>query len=221
MRTIEECFFELLTKESGVELLSLALTPKYAGGQDNERLEFLGKAVLRLRTAESIYQNERRFPPATMSLMCEYLTSNPVLVMAGREGGLAATIASHGAKEGGKVTDKMVSSAFEAMVGALYEKEGYQVAIGLIDNFLLVDEYVSGSSNGKGAITELKELADRDREMDVTHSTSERIQDGLTIYCHVTTVNGKAAKGEGRTKKGAEAKAAARALAEVLPHAPK
>ena len=221
MRTVEECFFELLTKESGAELLSLALTPKHAGGQNNERLEFLGKAVLRLRTAESLYQDGRRFPPATMYLMCEYLTSSPVLVMAGREGGLAATLASHGAKEGGKVTDKMVSSAFEAMVGALYEKESYQAAVRLIDNFLLVDEYVSGSFNGKGAITELKELGDRDREMKVTHSTSERIEDGVTIYSHVTTVNGKASKGEGRTKKGAEARAAARALADVLPYVPK
>ena len=177
--------------------------------------------------AENEYQAWRTIPEFGQMLedkygfQCEYLTSSPVLVMAGREGGLAATLASHGAKEGGKVTDKMVSSAFEAMVGALYEKESYQAAVRLIDNFLLVDEYVSGSFNGKGAITELKELGDRDREMKVTHSTSERIEDGVTIYSHVTTVNGKASKGEGRTKKGAEARAAARALADVLPYVPK
>jgi ribonuclease-3 len=216
METIEKFAIELLEKEGGMETLNLALTPKSAGNQNNERLEFLGNAILNMRLAEAVYRMERHFPQATMSLMCNYLRSNPVLVIAGREGGLAASLARHDAKEGGKVTDKMVSTAFEAIVGALYEQEGYGAASRFIDRFLLTEELVVGSTGGKGAITELKELVDRDRDMVVSHSTSERTEGGVTIFCHITTVNGKEAKGEGRTKKGAEVKAAAKALALAI-----
>jgi ribonuclease III len=216
METIEEYAIELLKNGGGTDALEVALTPRSAGNQNNERLEFLGNTVLNMRLAEAVCRMEQHFPPATMSLMCNYLRSNPVLVIAGREGGLAASLARHGAKEGGKVTDKMVSTAFEAIVGALYEQEGYGAASLFIDRFLLTNELVVGSANGKGAITELKELVDRDRDLVVTHSTSERTEDGLTMFCHITTINGKAAKGEGRTKKGAEAKAAAKALAIAI-----
>jgi dsRNA-specific ribonuclease len=118
--------------------------------------------------------------------------------------------------EEGKVTDKMVSTAFEAIIGALYERNGYEASSLFIDRFLITDELIASSINGKGPITELKELVDRDREL-VIHSTSERTEGGLTIFCHSTTVNGKTVSGEGRTKKAAEAKAAAKALVGILP----
>jgi len=215
METIEEYAIELLKNEHR-EALTLALTSRSAGNQNNERLEFLGNAVLNMRLAEAVCRMEQHLPPATMSLMCNYLRSNPVLVIAGREGGLAASLARHDVKEGGKVTDKMVSTAFEAIVGTLYEQEGYGAASWFIDRFLLTEELVVGSTGGKGAITELKELVDRDRDMVGSHSTSERTEGGVTIFCHITTVNGKEAKGEGRTKKGAEVKAAAKALALAI-----
>jgi ribonuclease-3 len=215
VESIEEYAKGLLKTDDGGKLLALALTPKSGAGPNNERLEFLGNAVLNMRLAEAIYNMDLGFSPATMSLMCNYLRSNPVLVLAGREGGLGAMLAKHHASEGGKVTDKMVSTAFEAIVGTLYQHEGYGAAGQFIDRFLLTDYLVSNSMNGKGPITELKELVDRDRELVVTHSQSDRAEEGLTVFIHTTTLNGKTVTGEGRTRKGAEAKAAAKALALV------
>lgn len=217
METIEEYVKDLLKTDKSGEVLEIALAPKSVREPNNERLEFLGNAVLNMRLAEVIYNRDQKRSPATMSLMCNYLRSNPVLVMAGREGGLAAMLAKLPSNEEGKVTDKMVSTAFEAIVGALYEHKGYEAASRFIDRFLINDELICSSINGKGPITELKELVDRNREMVVTHRTSERTEEGQTVFCHSTTVNGKTVSGEGRTKKGAEAKAAAKALVGILP----
>ena len=214
METIEEYAMDLL-KADGGKVLGLALTPKSAGSPNNERLEFLGDAVLSMRLTEAMYNLEPELAPGTMSLMCNYLKSPPVLVMVAKEGGLAIMLARHNAGDRGKVTDKMVSTAFEAIIGALYEKEGYEAASGFIDRFLLLDDMVAGSMSGKGPITDLKELIDSNRELAVTHRASERTVALETIFTHFTTVNGKTVTGEGKTKKRAEAMAAAKALAEI------
>jgi ribonuclease III len=213
METIEEYVKDLLRTEDAGKVLQQALTPKSAGGPNNERLEFLGNAVLNMRVAEAIYEMEQQSPPGTMSLMCNYLRSNPVLVMAGREGGLAMMLAKHHADDG-KVTDKMVSTAFEAIVGMLYRHVGYEAASGFLDRFLLTDDLLSSSTTGKGPITDLKELVDRNRgSLVVTHSLSESNEEGQLVFRHTTVVNGRPVTGEGRTKKRAEAMAAAKALA--------
>jgi ribonuclease III len=214
METIEEYAKDLLKTDSD-RVLELALTPKSSGEQNNERLEFLGNAVLNMRVAEALFDMDAKFTPGTMSVMCNYLRSNPVLVSVGEEGGLKIMLAKHQTRERVKVTDKMISTAFEAIVGAIYEHAGYEAASGFIDRFLLVDDLVAGSIDGKGSITDLKELADRDRELVIEHSTSERVEDCQTIFRHDTTVNGKKVSGEGKTKKRAEAIASAKALAEI------
>jgi ribonuclease-3 len=216
METIEEYAKDLLKTDVEGKALAQALTPKSAGGPNNERLEFLGNAVLNMRVAEAIYDMDEQYAPGTMSLMVNYLRSNPVLVMVGREGGLAIMLARHhGNDDGAKVTDKMVSTAFEAIVGTLYEHVGYEAACGFIDRFLLTDDLVSSSTTGKGPITDLKELVDRNRGLAVTHSVSEREEGGQLIFHHRTVINGRTVTGEGKTKKRAEAMAAAKALNEA------
>lgn len=217
METIEECVRRLLKTDNDGEGLALALTSKSGSAMGNERLEFLGNAVLNMRLAEAIYGMEPQFAPGKMSLMCNYLRSNPVLVLVGREGGLAISLARHHREEGGKVTDKMVSTAFEAIVGTLYENAGYEAASEFISHFLLTEELITSSEKGKGAITDLKELKDRKpSEVVIHHSFSESSADGELVFCHTTTINGKTVTGEGRTKKMAETKAAAKALEAAM-----
>lgn len=215
METIEEYVLDLLKTDNEGKALTQALTPRSAGGPNNERLEFLGNAILNMRVAEAIYNLDEQYAPVTMSLMVNYLRSNPVLVMVGREGGLAIMLARHQGDDGAKVTDKMVSTAFEAIVGTLYEHAGYEAACGFIDRFLLTDDLISGSTTGKGPITDLKELIDRNRGLVVTHSASESNETGQLVFRHSTVINGKTVTGEGRTKKRAEAMAAAKALKEA------
>jgi ribonuclease-3 len=212
--TIEERFRDLLGADVGEEVMALALTPRSSGAKNNnERLEFLGNAILNMRLAEAIYDRYPELPPGTMSLMCNYLRSNPVLVLVGHEGGLDSFIRKHQKDEGFKVTDKMVSTAFEAIIATIHKRSGYEAASKFIEELILTDYLVSDSMNGKGSITELKELVDRDRDIIVTHGRSEQNVDGKLVFSHTTTINGKTVTAEGRTKKIAETKAASKALA--------
>lgn len=212
METIEGTVRRLMKPERMEELLGVALTPKSVGDPNNERLEFLGNAVLNLRIAEAIFDRYPEHSPAKMSLMCNYLRSNPVLVHEGKEGGLAILLNKKQANGQSKVTDKMVSTAFEAIVGMLYKHEGYDAAAQFIDLFVLVKHQINYSMNGKGPITELKELVDREKRKDVFHSWTESMENGEMIFCCEIKVKDKIVTGKGKTKKGAEAKAAAKAL---------
>lgn len=214
MEIIERFVLEKLDADGG-KVLALALKPKSAGSPNNERLEFLGNAVLNMRVAEAMFHRYPELDQGTMSLMCNYLRSNPVLVGLGREGGLAVMLADHNPGLEGKVTDRMVSTAFEAIVGALFENQGYAAASDFVDRFVMVEELVASSKSGKGPITDLKELADRKRDMVITHRTTERADGGIITFTHTTTVNGRPANGNGRTKKLAEAMAAAAALEAI------
>jgi ribonuclease III len=204
-------------KDDGEKVLALALTPKSAASPNNERVEFLGNAVLNMRVAESVYRRDPELDPGTMSLMCNYLRSNPVLVGLGREGGLAVMLSDHNPSLNGKVTDRMVSTAVEAIIGALFEKQGYAAASAFVDRFVMVEDLVACSKTGKGPVTDLKELADRDRDLSITHKTTEQAHGGVTTFTHTTTVNGRSFSGTGRTKKIAEMMAASEALKMIGP----
>ena len=216
MKTIEEMFRDLLPPEGREEVVGLALTPRSVAVPNNERLEFLGNAVLNMRLAEAIFERYPEGAPGTLSQMCNYLRSDPVLVMVGQEGGLEPLLRKQKNNEKGKVTDKMVSTAFEAIVGSIYLSAGYPAASRFIDELLLTEYLVPFSKNGKGPITELKELVDRDR-MEVGHGWSESTLEGRKRFSHSTTVDGRTVTGEGNTKKVAEARAAAKALAFLRP----
>jgi ribonuclease III len=211
MEMIEEFVLGQLG-DGGEKVLALALTPKSVAHPNNERLEFLGNAVLNMRVAEAVFHRVPELDPGTMSLMCNYLRSNPVLVGLGREGGLAVMLSRHNPSLDGKVTDKMVSTALEAIIGALFENRGYAAASAFVDRFVMMEDLVASSKTGKGPVTDLKELADRDRDLVITHMTTEKAEGGVTTFTHTTTVNGRTVRGEGRTKKIAEARAAAAAL---------
>jgi ribonuclease-3 len=69
METIEEFVKDLLKTDRDGKVLARALTPKPSGDPNNERLEFLGNAVLNMRLAEAVYDMDPELTPGTMSLM--------------------------------------------------------------------------------------------------------------------------------------------------------
>jgi ribonuclease III len=211
MESIEDRFRNLLREEGREGIMALALTPRSVGTPDNERLEFLGNAVLNMLLAEAIFERCPDLPPATMSLMCNYLRSNPVLVMVGQEGGLESTLRRRQNNGNGKVTDRMVSTAFEAIVGSLYVNAGLSAASRFVDGLLLKDYLISYSMNAKGPITELKELVDRDRLV-IGQNWTEIEVDGRKRFTCEKTFEGVTVTGEGGTKKMAEAIAAAKMM---------
>lgn len=102
---------------------------------DNERLEFLGDAVIGLVAAEFLYQRfpEKREGPLTA--MRAYLVRKETLARFAREIGLNdyLLMGRGEADSGGRERDSTLSSAFEAVVGALYLDQGLEA----VKEFLL------------------------------------------------------------------------------------
>lgn len=112
------------------ELLSIAVTHRSAAGQNNERLEFLGDAILSFVIATELYQ---RFPQATEGELSRLRAS---LVKGDTLAGLARSLSlgdylSLGTgemKSGGYRRSSILADAFEAIIGAMYLDGGIEAS---------------------------------------------------------------------------------------------
>jgi len=110
-------------------LLTSALTHSSAGENNNERLEFLGDAVLDLVVAEALFE---RFPYAQegeLSRVRSTLVNRETLAMVARDLDLAAhlTLGQGEKKSGGMQRESILANALEAIIGAIYLDGGLAV----------------------------------------------------------------------------------------------
>lgn len=111
-----------------------ALTHRSSGGQHNERLEFLGDAVLNLLVAEHLYQ---RFPDAdegALSRLRASVVSGESLARVAAELALgdAVLLGAGELKTGGFRRESILADGLEAVCGALYLEAGLEAARPLI-----------------------------------------------------------------------------------------
>ncbi|MGH8507456.1 MAG: ribonuclease III [Gammaproteobacteria bacterium] len=110
-------------------LLTSALTHSSAGENNNERLEFLGDAVLDLVIAEALFE---RFPYAQegkLSRLRSTLVNREALAMVARDLDLAPhlTLGQGEKKSGGMQRESILANALEAIIGAIYLDGGLEV----------------------------------------------------------------------------------------------
>ncbi|MDP1629369.1 MAG: ribonuclease III [bacterium] len=100
----------------------------------NERLEFLGDAVLELATTEYLYNNFPELPEGEMtSLRAALVNSNMISQMAQNLRLNDFVLLSRGeAKDAGRARQYILANAFEAVIGAIYLDQGYEAAKELI-----------------------------------------------------------------------------------------
>jgi len=115
-------------------LLGRALTHRSVGGDNNERLEFLGDAVLSLVISEELY---RRFPKAAegqLSRLRASLVKGDTLASLARSLSLGELIelGSGELKSGGHRRASILADALEAVIGALYLDGGLPAARGWV-----------------------------------------------------------------------------------------
>jgi ribonuclease III len=108
-------------------LLRLALTHRSAGRPNNERLEFLGDALVNLVVAEMLFDARPRASEGELSRLRAQLVSEPALAERAREIALgdALVLGSGELKSGGFRRDSILADAFEALVAAIYRDGGY------------------------------------------------------------------------------------------------
>jgi ribonuclease III len=110
-------------------LLQLALTHRSAGRPNNERLEFLGDALVNLVVAEMLFESRPRADEGELSRLRAQLVSEPALAERARELQLgdALRLGSGELKSGGFRRDSILADAFEALVAAIHRDGGFPV----------------------------------------------------------------------------------------------
>jgi ribonuclease-3 len=129
---------ELGYEPRDLALFRAALTHRSACGPNNERLEFLGDAVLNLVVAHHLYA---AFPDASEGdlsrLRARVVSGEPLAeVAASLKLGEALQLGSGELKTGGFRRHSILADAFEAVCGAVYLDGGLAVAEGVIERLL-------------------------------------------------------------------------------------
>lgn len=114
--------------------LTLALTHRSAARSHNERLEFLGDAVLGMVVAKELYQRFPQQPEGHLTRMRSSLVKGETLAEIGKEMGLGELLklGPGEMKSGGHRRASILADAVEAILGAIYLEAGLDVCETLI-----------------------------------------------------------------------------------------
>ncbi len=107
---------------SDPDLLEGALTHRSAGSRNNERLEFLGDAILSFLIAEELYAKFPQADEGQLSRLRALLVGKEPLVGMARELNLGAylNLGAGELRSGGQSRDSILADAFEAVIAAVY-----------------------------------------------------------------------------------------------------
>ena len=107
----------------------------------NERLEFLGDAVLELVSSEFLFRRSPKMPEGKLTKLRASMVCEPSLAMCARDIGLGSYLYLGKGEEstGGRHRDSVTSDALEALIGAVYLDGGFTNAKEFIHQFVLTD----------------------------------------------------------------------------------
>lgn len=206
------------------ELLKLALThSSYANEKRlkdgyNERIEFLGDAVLELVTSEFLYNNYPKMPEGEMTKTRASIVCEPTLALCAAEFSLGEYLyLGHGEEmSGGRGRASIVSDAMEALIGAIFLDGGIEEAKKFIYRFVLTDlENKKLFTDSKTILQEIVQSNHNNKELSYV-IISEDGPDHNKTYTVAALINGvEEGRGRGRTKKAAEQEAAYKAILKL------
>ena len=204
-------------------LLELALThPSCRVDQnDNQRLEFLGDAVLGLVVAEALYRNNPQLDEGALDHMRASLVNGKTLTTHARALGVGTVLQVSDAQRQhhAEPSSGMLEDAFEALIGAIHLDGGIQAARSFIlrtlGDAIEAAPAISTSINPKGR---LQEWAQQQHDGAVPHysALSPAGPDHARVYQAAVQLNDtELGRGQGSSKKAAETAAAANALQQL------
>ena len=142
------------------ELLDQALTHRSHGARHNERLEFVGDAVLNCVVARALFERFPDLPEGDLSRVRASLVNRDTLADVARRLGLSGAIrlGEGELKSGGAERPSILADALEAIYGAVFLDGGFEAARGVIDRtFAEVLGNADPSALGKDPKTRLQE----------------------------------------------------------------
>ena len=196
-------------------LLRQALTHPSLNQHHNQRLEFLGDAVLELCVSEKIYDKHPEMHEGAMTRLRQKLVREEKLADAARRIRLGEMLLMDRSCEvsGGRSNPSVLCDAFEAVLAAVYLDGGLDAARNMVTR-LIGDCAETGENDPKSALQEY--LQGQGRPMPAYETLGEEGPPHERVFTSAVLVDGKEiARGRGTSKKRAEQEAAAQALALI------
>ncbi len=202
-------------------LLTQALThSSYANekhmkkGADNERLEFLGDAVLEIISSEFLYHKYPQLPEGELTKLRASLVCEPTLAFCTGELHLGDYLQLGKGEDatGGRLRKSILSDALEAVIGAIYLDGGFASAKEFITKYILNDiEHKQLFYDSKTILQEqIQGSGDGTLHYELVRQEGPDHNKRFIVEAYVD--DKLIGTGEGSTKKGAEQQAAYRAL---------
>jgi ribonuclease-3 len=219
---VAEAFRERLGHDFGApDLLAQALTHRSHGARHNERLEFVGDAVLNCVVALALFQRFPQTDEGELSRARASLVNRDTLARLARKLGLgdAIRLGEGELRSGGADRGSILADALEAVFGAVFLDGGFDAAKRAIvatygDELALADP----ATLGKDPKTRLQEWLQARRipvpEYVVVGTHGEAHAQQFAVECRIPQL-GIVAQGEGASRRAAEQDAAQRAYEEV------
>ena len=183
--------------------------------KNNERLEFLGDAVLELVTSETVYKEYQALTEGDLTKLRASIVCEPTLSACARELNLGDYLLLGKGEDisGGRNRDSILSDTFEAIIGAIYLDGGFTNAKEFIKSYVL-----AGIKNKElffDSKTILQEIIQNDnnkQKLRYKLISEEGPDHNKTFKIAVIVGNEEIGYGTGRTKKAAEQEAAYQAI---------
>lgn len=222
-RKIKEAQEVLGLNFNNSKLLRRALThPSFAAEQeenmdDNERLEYLGDAVLELATSLYLFKNYPEVPEGELTQKRSILVNTRSLAEVARELSIPNYILlSHGEKKiGGYENDTILANVMEAVLGAIIVDKGWDKAKDFIQENVIKFVEKKGldkkTYNPKGKLQEILQSQGKDTPMYKVEEEKGPDHD-KNFVVSVHSGSKKIGEGSGKSKHLAEEQAARKAL---------
>jgi ribonuclease III len=201
-------------------LLDLALTHRSISSDDpsisdNERLEFLGDAVLQLAVTNKIYHGYPKLPEGQLAKTRAAVVSGKTLAEVASRIGLGEHVSLSPSEErsGGRTKDSILADTMEAVIGAVYLDAGLDVATEMI--YRMFDSIIAekaANPGGRDYKTRLQEVLAVHGKRPEYEISGEGPDHDRTFTATVSTDGRVLGSGVGRSKKEAEQTAAEMAL---------
>ena len=180
----------------------------------NERLEFLGDAVLELISSEYLFGELPRVSEGELTKTRASMVCEPSLAMCARDIDLGSYLLLGKGEEatGGRMRDSITSDAMEALIGAIYLDGGFTSAKEFIHRFILTD--LEDKKLFYDSKTILQEIVQANKAGNITYELvgEEGPDHNKTFEVRVRIGGQPYGSGKGRSKKAAEQKAAYQAI---------
>lgn len=228
IRNVEKLKLALGVKWRDPGLLLQALTHssfahenRHLNLEHNQRLEFLGDAVLELAISDYLFRQHPGFPEGTLTKIRAGIVCEPSLADAARSLDLGGYLLIGRGEErsGGRERPSILADALESVIGAIYLDQGMTGAADFLMAKLgpAIEDVVKNGGMLTDYKTVLQELVQRKSDVPLNYKIIDEYgpDHSKTFVAGVDYLGESWGSGAGRTKKEAEQAAAKDALEKI------